>query len=409
MTNKTKTILGGIAVAIAVLAGVLAWTSSPGDDRATEAARGRDDAADAARGRDDAAASGVARVASPTAGSASSASGAARPALTVTTAAPREESWPVTVAANGSVAAWQEIVVGSEVSGLQLAEVLVNVGDRVRRGQLLARLSADTVQAERAQIRAALAEAEATLADANANAERAQRLDRSGAISAQQIEQYRTAAQTARARVEAQRARLQAQELRLSNTRIVAPDDGIVSARNATIGAIVQPGAELFRLIRGARLEWRAEVPGAELPRVKPGLRAALTSADGTTIEGRVRVVAPTVDPQTRMGLVYVDLPQPGSARAGMFARGTIALGESPARTIPQSALALRDGFAYVFRVGPGDKVEQRKVSVSRRIGDRVEIVDGLEGPGADARVVDSGVGFLVDGDLVRIVDRAPS
>ncbi|MBW7923786.1 MAG: efflux RND transporter periplasmic adaptor subunit [Burkholderiaceae bacterium] len=399
MTNKTKTILGGIAVAIAVLAGVLAWTSSPGDDRATEAARGRDDAA----------ASGVAQVASPTAGSASSASGAARPALTVTTAAPREESWPVTVAANGSVAAWQEIVVGSEVSGLQLAEVLVNVGDRVRRGQLLARLSADTVQAERAQIRAALAEAEATLADANANAERAQRLDRSGAISAQQIEQYRTAAQTARARVEAQRARLQAQELRLSNTRIVAPDDGIVSARNATMGAIVQPGAELFRLIRGARLEWRAEVPGAELPRVKPGLRAALTSADGTTIEGRVRVVAPTVDPQTRMGLVYVDLPQPGSARAGMFARGTIALGESPARTIPQSALALRDGFAYVFRVGPGDKVEQRKVSVGRRIGDRVEIVDGLEGPGADVRVVDSGVGFLVDGDLVRIVDRAPS
>jgi len=398
MTKNRKTVLGGVAVALVILAGALAWTSSPGDDRAIEATRGHDDAT-----------GGVAQVASPHAGAAAGASGvpaATRPALTVTTTTPRDESWPITLAANGSVAAWQEIVIGSEVSGLRLAEVLVNVGDRVRRGQLLARLSAQTVQAEHAQIRAALAEAEATLADANANAERARRLDRSGAISAQQIEQYRTAAQTARARVEAQRARLQAQEVRLSNTRILAPDDGIVSARSATMGSVVQPGAELFRLIRDARLEWRAEVPGADLPRVKPGHRTVLTSADGATIEGRVRVVAPTVDPQTRMGLVYVDLPQPGSARAGMFARGTIALGEAPARTIPQSALALRDGFAYVFRVGPGDKVVQVKVSVGRRAGDRVEIVDGL---GADARIVDSGVGFLVDGDLVHVVDRAPS
>ncbi len=398
MTKNRKTVLGGIAVALVILAGALAWTSSPGDDRAIEADRAHDDAT-----------GGVAQVVSPQAGAAAGASGApgaTRPALTVTTTTPRDESWPITLAANGSVAAWQEIVIGSEVSGLRLAEVLVNVGDRVRRGQLLARLSAETVQAERAQIRAALAEAEATLADANANAERARRLDRSGAISAQQIEQYRTAAQTARARVEAQRARLQAQEVRLSNTRILAPDDGIVSARTATMGSVVQPGAELFRLIRDARLEWRAEVPGADLPRVKPGHRTVLTSADGATIEGRVRVVAPTVDPQTRMGLVYVDLPQPGSARAGMFARGTIALGEAPARTIPQSALALRDGFAYVFRVGPGDKVVQVKVSVGRRAGDRVEIVDGL---GVDARIVDSGVGFLVDGDLVHVVDRAPS
>src|SRR5690606_117907 len=153
--------------------------SSPGDDRAIEADRAHDDAT-----------GGVAQVVSPQAGAAAGASGApsaTRPALTVTTTTPRDESWPITLAANGSVAAWQEIVIGSEVSGLRLAEVLVNVGDGVRRGQLLARLSAETVQAERAQIRAALAEAEATLADANANAERARRLDRSGAISAQQI------------------------------------------------------------------------------------------------------------------------------------------------------------------------------------------------------------------------------
>src|SRR5690606_10015578 len=181
----------------------------------------------------------------------------------------------------------------------------------VKRGQLLARLSDETIQADRAQIRAALAEAEAMLADANANAARARKLEKSGAISAQQIEQYLTAAQTARARVQAQRARLQAEEVRLGNTRIVAPDDGVISSRTATMGSVVQPGTELFRLIRGGRLEWRAELPAADLARVRPEQRARVHAAEGTTIEGRVRVVAPTVDPQTRMGIVYVDLPVP--------------------------------------------------------------------------------------------------
>lgn len=334
-------------------------------------------------------------------GSAAAAPPAARPALTITVATPRVERWPLELVANGSVAAWQEIVIGSEISGLRLTEVLVNVGDRVKRGQLLARLSDETVQAEREQIRAALGEAQATLAEAKANAERARRLEASGAISAQQIAQYLTVEQTARARVEAQRARLRAEEVRLSNTRVVAPDDGILSARTATMGAVVQPGSELFRLIRDARLEWRAEVNGADLPRVRAGQPVRVSAPDGTTITGRVRIVAPTIDPATRMGLVYVDLPVPGSARAGMFARGEIDLGASDAMTLPQASVVLRDGFRYVFRVDDESRVVQTKIETGRRRGGRIEVLGGLD---PNARVADSGVGFLADGDVVRVV-----
>ena len=333
------------------------------------------------------------------------AASAAKPALTVTTTRAASTDWPQTLEASGSVAAWQEASVGAEIGGFRLTEVLVNVGDRVRRGQVLARMSSDTVQADRAQIRAALAESEATLAEAGANAERARQLQTTGAISTQQINQYLTAEQTAKARVEAQRARLQAEDLRLAQTRVLAPDDGVISARAATVGAVAQPGTELFRLIRGGRLEWRAEVTATELPRLRPGMTARLLHADGSATLGKVRMVAPTIDPQTRNGLVYVDLPAAPAGgspvRAGMFARGEFELGRTPALTLPQSAIALRDGFSYALRVGPDARLTQVKLTLGRRQGERVEVLSGLK---PDEAVVDTGVGFLGDGDLVRVV-----
>jgi hypothetical protein len=115
-------------------------------------------------------------------------------------------------------------------------------------------------------------------------------------------------------------------------------------------------------------------------------------------------MVAPTVDAATRNGLVYVDLPQPGTAKAGMFARGEFAIGQSSAMTLPQGAVLLRDGFAYVFRIGADGKVAQTKVTVGRRVDERIEILSGLE---AQVRVVAQGAGFLADGDLVRVVEAA--
>lgn len=333
------------------------------------------------------------------------ASAPAKPALTVTTARPQVVPLGLRLTANGNVAAWQEASVGTEANGLRLAEVLVNVGDVVRRGQTLATFASQTVNAELAQIRASVAEAEASAADARANAERARSLQASGALSQVQINQYVTAAQVAQARLDAQRAAARAQQLRVAQTKVLAPDDGIISSRSATVGAVLPAGQELFRLIRKGRLEWRAEVAAADLGLVQPGKSALVTGVTGGTVTGTVRTIAPTVDPQTRTGIVYVDLPTAGAQRAalkaGMYARGEFDLGARDALTVPQQAVVVRDGFSYVFRLQPDSRVAQVKIDTGRRSGERIEVASGVA---PDATLVVSGAGFLNDGDLVRVV-----
>ncbi len=332
---------------------------------------------------------------------ATAASAATKAALTVVATSPIASTLQQTISANGNVAAWQEAVIGAETQGLRILDVRAQVGDRVKKGQLLARLAGDTLAADVAATRANIAEAEAAMQEAQANADRARQLQSTGAISAQQIQQYTTAEATARARASALKARLRADEVRAAQTRISAPYDGVISARMATEGAIASPGQELFRLIRAGRLEWRAEVSANDLARVVPGMSVRVTPAGGDPVMGKVRMVAPTVDAATRNGLVYVDLPQPGAARAGMFGRGEFEVGATQGLTLPQSAVLLRDGFAFAFRINADNKVSMTKVSTGRRVGDRIEITSGLD---AQARVVASGAGFLSDGDTVRVV-----
>lgn len=330
---------------------------------------------------------------------------AARPALTVNLVDPLRETWPQTLSANGNVMAWQEAVIGAEVANYRITEVRAQVGDRVRKGQVLARIDDDTVAAELAEARAAVAELEASAGEARANAQRARELREKGFYSQQLATQYQTAEHTAQARLAAGQARLQSVRLRMGKTAVLAPDDGMISARSATVGSLTQSGQELFRLIRGGRLEWRAEVSAADLAKVQVGVPVMVSGPSGEAVAGRVRALAPSIDPATRNGLVYVDLPasggQSGILKAGMFARGNFELGRAPAVTLPQSALVLREGFAYVFRLGDESRVTQTKVVLGRRQGERVEVLEGLP---AQARVVASGAGFLADGDLVQVL-----
>jgi len=330
---------------------------------------------------------------------------AAKPALTVALTQATNSTLAIKLAANGTVAAWQEASVGAEANGLRIAELHANVGDSVKRGQLLATFAAESVQADVALARAALAEAQANAAEAAANADRARAVQGSGAISAQQVNQYLTQEQTARARVESAKAQLDAQLLRLKNTQLLAPDNGTISARMATVGAVVGAGTEMFKLIRQGRLEWRGEVTAAEIGRVTPGASVLVTAPGGTQTKGKVRMLAPTVDAVTRNGLVYVDLPGAGSGfKPGMFARGEFELGSSDALTVAQTAVVVRDGFSYVVRVGADNRTSQVKVQTGRVVGDRVELLGGVK---PEDKLVLSGGGFLSDGDLVKIVDSS--
>ena len=329
---------------------------------------------------------------------------APRAALTVSTVQPQSAQLTVGLAANGSIAAWQEASIGSEANGLRVAELHAAVGDVVQKGQLLVSFAQESVQADVALARAALAEAQAFSHEAQANADRARAVQDSGALSAQQVGQYLSSEATARARVASAQAQLDAQLLRLKNTQVHAPDSGIISARNATVGAVVGAGTELYRLIRQSRLEWRGEVTSNELSRISPGGAVTVTASGGAQAKGRVRMVAPTVDAQTRNGMVYVDLPPARGFKPGMFARGEFALGASGALTVPQTAVVVRDGFSYVYKLGSDSKVKQTKVQTGRVAGDQLEVLNGVQ---AQDKLVASGGSFLSDGDLVKVVDAA--
>jgi RND family efflux transporter MFP subunit len=325
---------------------------------------------------------------------------APRPALTVTLTTPVQADWPLVAEAGGGIFAWQEGVIAAETGGLRVVDIAVEVGDRVKRGQELVRLADATVRAELAGEEARVAQVRAALAEAHANADRARTVKDRGAMSDQLSTQYLIGEEAAKANLAAAEAALEMQRLRLAQTRILAVDDGVIASRTATLGMVVQPGTELMRLVRQGRVEWRAELTAEQLAQVRPGEAAELRLPSGETVAGTVRALAPTLDASTRFGLVYVDLPVDGPARAGMFGRGSIRLGMRDALTLPEAAVILRDGNSYVYRIGEGDRVAQVKVETGRRADGRVEILSGLD---PEARVVERGGAFLHDGDLVRV------
>lgn len=324
-----------------------------------------------------------------------------KPSMTVTLTRPSTDNLAITLQANGNISAWQEASVGAEVSGLRLATVNVNVGDAVKKGQVLATFARETTEAESLQGRAAQMQAEASYENAKADADRARSIQDTGALSTSQIAQYLTAEKVTRAQWEAAKAAYGASQVRLGHTQVKAPDDGIISARGATVGAVVGAGQELFRLVRQGRMEWRAEVTPSEVGRIQVGQKVQVTAATGLQIAGRVRAIAPTADPQTRNILVFVDLPRHSDLKAGTFAQGSFALGQSAALTVPNQAIVVRDGHHYVFVIDAANKASQRKVMTGRRVGERVEVLSGLK---ADESVAVQGAGFLNEADLVKVV-----
>lgn len=328
-------------------------------------------------------------------------------ALSVEATQPAIVQWPMTLVLNGSIYPWQEALVSAEISGLRIQQIMADVGTQVSKGQPLVMLADETVKADLQKQLATVDRDKAALAEAKSNADRAREIKDSGALSAQKINEYVIAEQTARANLALSEAELENQKIRLRQTKVVAPDDGVISSRSANLGNVVSSGAELFRLVRQGRIEWRGEVNADQQTALHPGQLVRLTLSGGHTVNGKVRLISPTVDNNTRNALVYVDIPK-DSAKPGMYVQGEVDIGQQQGVAVPLSAVTYRDGFAYVFELTPADtqglsKVIQRKVQTGRSHGEQIELLGSLN---TQAQFVLSGGAFLNDGDIVKVVTQ---
>lgn len=326
-------------------------------------------------------------------------------ALTVQTVSPQQQVLMRTLSASGSVQARDELAIGSDANGVRLLEVTVDVGSVVKRGQLLARGDDTQLLAQIAQQDALVRQARAELAQAQANLDRAESVKDAGVYSTEALQTRRTAAEAAAAKLELAQAQRRELDVRLAQTRVHAPADGVIARRSATVGAVMQPGVELFRLLRDAQVEWRAELPDTALENIQPGARVKLRIDTARTVEGQVRLVAPTVDARTRNGIVYVSLPPGTPLKAGSHAQGEIEIGQTAAWTLPEAVLLSRDGRSFVYVIGDHGVAVATPVQTGVRHDGRVE-VRGLA-PGV--RVVATGAGFVKDGERVRVADEQPA
>lgn len=321
--------------------------------------------------------------------------------LTVSTGQVQRVDFTRYLSVNGTVNAWQEVVIAPEVGGYRVEEVLVDVGDYVQAGQELVRLSTALLETELASRAAALKQREAELVNANLAFERGKSIAAQNLLAASDLDRLESEAIGALGRVEAAKADLEAAEVRLRFARVTAPDDGVISARNVSVGQIAQAGSELLRLLRQNRIEWRGEVPEADLPSLRPGQSVVVTSVDGREHIGTIRIVSPTVNANTHNGMVYVDVASDDALRPGMFARGQIEVSQDDALVVPLNAMVSSDGYHYVFVVQADRTVRRQVIQTGVIQGENIEVQGGLE-PGTS--IVTSGAGFLKDGDLVNVV-----
>lgn len=351
--------------------------------------------------------------------------------LAVSVMHPQRRTMAETLLVTGSLLPREEIQVGPEIEGYRLVEILVEAGDRVEKGQVLARLSRDMLDVQLAQntangakAKAAIAQQRATLdqtlaqeAEALTAVDRTRQLRKSGVASQEQLDERERAVKVASAQVAAAREALVAAqadatlveaqrheiELRLERTDIRTPDAGIVLNRDARIGAIILSARQepLFRIARDGAIDLDAEVPESSMARMKVGQKVQVTPAGFTTpVEGTLRLISAQVDKATRLGRVKIALADDPDLRPGTYARGLVELGRREGLTVPLSAVMFDADGAYVMVVEDGIVHERRVVAGLKGQG-RVQIEQGLS-PN-DVVVVRAG-GFLRDGDRVRTV-----
>jgi len=324
------------------------------------------------------------------------------PVPLVSVVSPGLKAVTATVTFTGTVNARYDVAMGVEGEGGRISAVLVEAGDRVRRGQVLATLDTSVLRPQVARLTASLAEARAQAELSEAEYKRALGVQASGALSAEEIERRRAASVTAAAQVDVAAAQLAEARARLYRTDLRAPDDGIVLTRSAEVGQFPMAGGDpLFRLSRGNEVEVRAQLAEQDLPRLAVGQPVVVRlTGIAEAFSGRVRLIGPVIDPVTRLGWMRVALAPHPQLRPGAFARGEVAVGDAERAVLPQTAVLSDASGTYVMIVGADGKVARRNVTVVDTTAQGVVIGTGLKG---DERVVATAAAFLREGETVKV------
>jgi HlyD family secretion protein len=325
---------------------------------------------------------------------------AAAPLVSVVTPAMQPVSAEVTF--TGAIEARHALPIGNSGDTGRIVGVYAQVGDRVRRGQVLARIDDSVLAPQVAQLTASLAQARAQAALSAAEYRRGVAVGPAGGLSAQDIEKLQAASIMDAANIKVVAAQLAVMRAKLALTRIVAPVAGVILTRNAEVGQIASSGGEaLFTIEQGGRVEMVGQVAEQDLTRLKVGQAARVyLVGNPRPFEGRIWLLGAVIDPQSRLGEIRVALQPNPVLRPGAFARGEVIVGRSTQPVVPETAVMADNRGSYVFVVGPGDRIERREVQVGMVTDSGVAIAHGLSGRD---RVIAMDGGFLHGGERVAV------
>lgn len=314
---------------------------------------------------------------------------------------------PDTISANGVIAPKETAEISPKLTGAVIEQVLVEVGDVIKAGQVLAVVDNSTLKDAVVQSQADLAQAEATLEKAKADLARVEPLLAIDAVSRQEVDSHRTALRQAQASVIASQARLKTAQTSLNNSHIISPVSGVVSSKSAQVGTQVS-GTPLFGVIVDGQLEWQATLEPAQATKITLGQLANITVGK-QTITGKVTRLAPTAN-SAREIVVHVSLPKGTPLKSGMYQTGEFILSQAVKPAVPVSALLSSDGYDYVLTLSPYKngtyQVARTKVIAGQRYGQMVAL-DLPEGFPLDVLLVRQSGSFLSDGDVVKVVNQA--
>lgn len=308
-----------------------------------------------------------------------------------------------TVSFTGTIHARYDMPIGAEGESGRITAVLVEAGDKVKRGQALVRLDQSVLRPQMDSLEASLEQAKAQASLSAAEYRRALGVEAAGALSAEEIARRQATSATDAAKVKVAAAQLAEARARLGKTQIVAPADGIVLTRNAEVGQTASPGGSepLFRLARDGEMEMRGQVAERDLAAltVKQTAQVYLTGIE-KPFTGTVRLLGAIIDPQSRLGEIRIELAPDAAIRPGAFARAEVTVGNAQRPVLPQTAVLSDAAGTYVLLVNNDNKTERRAVRVSSTIAEGLVISEGLQG---NERIIITAGAFLRPGDEVRV------